>query len=141
MIILDTNVISELLRPKADGAVEAWLADQPPASIFTSTITEAEILYGVRLLPDGKRKAELLAAIQPIFAEDFAGRVLAFDEEAADAYATLAVARRQAGRPISQFDAQIAAIATSRGAAVATRNVSDFGDIGLVLINPWAYAG
>lgn len=141
MIILDTNVISELLRPKADGAVEAWLADQPPASIFTSTITEAEILYGVRLLPDGKRKAELLAAIQPIFAEDFAGRVLAFDEEAGDAYATLAVARRQAGRPISQFDAQIAAIATSRGAAVATRNVSDFGDIGLVLINPWAYAG
>lgn len=139
MIVLDTNVISELLRPKPDGAVATWLADQPPASIFTTAITEAEILYGVRLLPDGKRKHELLAAIAPIFAEDFAGRVLPFDEDAADAYATLAVARRQIGRPISQFDAQIAAISASRGAAIATRNVADFADIGLVVIDPWAY--
>jgi predicted nucleic acid-binding protein len=141
MIVIDTNVISELLRPKPDSAVEAWLADQPPASIFTTTITEAEILYGVRLLPDGRRKQELLAAIKPIFAEDFAGRVLPFDEDAADAYATLAVARRQAGRPISQFDAQIAAIATSRGAAIATRNVSDFAEVGVSVINPWIYEG
>jgi predicted nucleic acid-binding protein len=139
MIVLDTNVISELLRPKADAAVEAWLADQPTASIFTTTIAEAEILYGVRLLPDGRRKKELLAAIEPIFAEDFAGRVLPFDEDAADSYATLAVARRQAGRPISQFDAQIAAIAVSRGAAIATRNVSDFADVGVAVIDPWAY--
>lgn len=141
MIVLDTNVVSELLRPRPDGAVEAWLADQPPASIFTTTITEAEILYGLRLLPDGKRKQELLAAIEPIFAEDFAGRVLPFDEDAADAYATLAVARRLAGRPISQFDAQIGSIAASRGAAIATRNVSDFADIGVAVINPWAYQG
>lgn len=141
MIVLDTNVISELLRPKPEGAVEAWLTDQPPASIFTTTITQAEILYGVRLFSDGKRKKELLAAIEPIFAEDFAGRVLPFDEDAADAYATLAVARRQAGRPISQFDAQIAAIAISRGAAVATRNVSDFAEIGVAVINPWTYEG
>lgn len=141
MIILDTNVISELLRPKPDGAVEAWLADEPPASIFTTAITEAEILYGMRLLADGKRKTELLAAVQPIFAEDFDGRVLPFDQDAAGAYATLAVARRQAGRPISQFDAQIAAIAASRGAAIATRNVSDFTDTGVVVINPWTYQG
>lgn len=141
MIVLDTNVISELLRPKPEGAVEAWLADQPPASVFTTAITEAEILYGVHLLPDGRRKQELLAAIGPIFAEDFAGRVLPFDEDAADAYATLAVARRQAGRPISQFDAQIAAIAASRGAAIATRNVSDFAEIGVPVINPWGYEG
>jgi len=141
MIVLDTNVISELLRPKPDGAVESWLADLPPASVFTTAITEAEILYGVHLLPDGKRKNELLAAIGPIFAEDFAGRVLPFDEDAADAYAKLAVARRQAGRPISQLDAQIAAIAASRGAAIATRNVSDFADIGVAVINPWTYEG
>jgi toxin FitB len=141
MIVLDTNVISELLRPKPEGAVEAWLADQPPASVFTTAITEAEILYGVHLLPDGRRKQELLAAIGPIFGEDFAGRVLPFDEDAADAYATLAFARRQAGRPISQFDAQIAAIAASRGAAIATRNVSDFAEIGVPVINPWGYEG
>lgn len=141
MIVLDTNVMSELLRPKPEGAVEAWLTDQPPASVFTTAITEAEILYGVHLLPDGRRKQELLAAIGPIFAEDFAGRVLPFDEDAADAYATLAVARRQAGRPISQFDAQIAAIAASRGAAIATRNVSDFAEIGVPVINPWGYEG
>lgn len=141
MIVLDTNVISELLRQKPDRAVEAWLADQPPASIFTTTITEAEILYGVRLLPDGKRKTELLAAIEPIFAEDFAGRVLPFDQDAADAYATIAVARRLAGRPISQFDAQVAAIAASRGAAIATRNVADFAEVGVPVINPWAYEG
>ncbi|MFC5418424.1 MAG: VapC toxin family PIN domain ribonuclease [Stutzerimonas stutzeri] len=141
MVVLDTNVISELLRPKAAGAVVAWLADQPSASIFTTAITQAEIIYGVRLLPDGKRKQELLEAIEPIFAEDFAGRVLPFDEDAADAYARLAVARRLAGRPISQFDAQIGAIAASRGAAIATRNVSDFADIGVAVINPWTYAG
>jgi hypothetical protein len=141
MIVLDSNVISELLRPQADGAVERWLADQPPASVFTTAITEAEILYGVRALADGKRKRALLAAIEPIFAEDFAGRVLPFDEDAADAYATLAVARRQAGRPISQFDAQIAAICVSRGAALATRNVSDFSGIGLSVVDPWTYEG
>jgi len=137
MIILDTNVISELLMPKPNPAVEAWLAEQPPASVFTTTITQAEIFYGLRLLPAGKRRGELEAAIAPIFREDFAGRVLPFDSEAADVYATLAVARRQAGRPIAHFDAQIAAIALSRAAAVATRNVADFGDIGLRLINPW----
>ena len=141
MIVLDTNVISELLRPKPDGTVEGWLADQPPASVFTTAITEAEILYGVRLLPDGKRKQELLAAIGPIFVEDFAGRVLPFDGDGADAYATLAVARRQLGRPINQFDAQIAAIAVSRAAAIATRNVSDFADLGVAVINPWVYEG
>jgi predicted nucleic acid-binding protein len=139
MIILDTNVISELLNPKPSSAVESWVADQPPASLFTTTVTEAEVLYGVRLLADGKRRRSLLAAIEPIFSEDFAGRVLPFDRDASDAYATLAVARRQAGRPISQFDAQIAAIALSRGAAIATRNVADFADIGLSIIDPWTY--
>ncbi|WFU51095.1 type II toxin-antitoxin system VapC family toxin [Sinorhizobium terangae] len=137
MIILDTNVLSELLTPSPSAAVEAWLADQPPTSVFTTTVTEAEILCGLRLLSDGRRRRNLEGAIVPIFREDLAGRILPFDSEAADAYATLAVERRTAGRPISQFDAQIAAIARSRGAALATRNVADFEGTGIAIINPW----
>ncbi|WP_081161413.1 type II toxin-antitoxin system VapC family toxin [Ensifer aridi] len=137
MIILDTNVLSELLTPSPSVAVEAWLAEQPPTSVFTTTVTEAEILYELRLLPDGRRRRDLEGAIVPIFREDLAGRILPFDSEAAEAYATLAVERRKAGRPISQFDAQIAAIARSRGAALATRNVADFEGTGIAIINPW----
>ncbi|MFC3721982.1 type II toxin-antitoxin system VapC family toxin [Neoaquamicrobium sediminum] len=141
MIVLDTNVIFELLTPRPNHAVESWVADQPPASLFTTSVTEAEILSGVRLLPDGKRRRNLLAAIEPIFFEDFAGRVLLFDRDAADAYATIAVERRHSGRPISQFDAQIAGIALSRGAAIATRNIADFSGIGLSIVDPWSYEG
>ncbi len=141
MIVLDTNVISEMLTPAPDASVEAWLTTQPPASIFTTAITQAEILDGLRLLPDGKRRSELEAAIRPIFAEDFEDRVLSFDQQAAEIYARIAVIRRQAGRPISQFDAQIAAIALSRGAALATRNVADFAGIGLTILNPWQFTG
>jgi len=137
VIILDTNVLSELLTPAPSVTVEAWLAEQPPTSVFITTVTEAEILYGLRLLPDGRRRRDLEAAIVPILREDFAGRILPFDSEAADAYAKLAAERRKAGRPISQFDAQIAAIARSRGAALATRNVADFEGTGIAIINPW----
>lgn len=141
MIVLDTNVMSEMLNPAPDASVEAWLAAQPPASIFTTAITQAEIFFGLRLLPDGKRRTELEAAIRPIFTEDFEDRVLSFDPQAAEIYARIAVVRRQAGRPISQFDAQIAAIALSRGAALATRNVADFAGIGLTIRNPWQFTG
>lgn len=137
MIVLDTNVISELLSPSPSTLVTEWLAAQYPSSVFTTTVTEAEILYGLRLLPQGRRRKDLEAAILPIFAEDLFGRVLPFDREAADIYATIATDRRSAGRPISQFDAQIAAIALSRGASVATRNVSDFEGVGLAIVNPW----
>jgi predicted nucleic acid-binding protein len=137
VIILDTNVLSELLVSSPSPAVIDWLAEQGPASVFTTSITEAEILYGLRLLPEGRRRRELEAAISPIFSEDLAGRVLPFDREAADVYATIATRRRAAGRPISQFDAQIAAIALSRGASLATRNEADFENIGLAVVNPW----
>ncbi|WFU08681.1 type II toxin-antitoxin system VapC family toxin [Rhizobium sp. CB3090] len=137
MIILDTNVISELLAPLPSPAVEAWLASQPPLSVFTTATTQAEILYGLRLLPAGRRRSQLEAAILPIFEEDFAGRILPFDSEAADVYSVIAASRRQAGKPISQFDAQIAAIAASRGAALATHNVPDFLDTGIAIVNPW----
>ncbi|OAP46173.1 type II toxin-antitoxin system VapC family toxin [Sinorhizobium americanum] len=137
MIILDTNVLSELLAPIPSVLVEAWLAEQPPASIFTTTVTQAEILYGIRIMSEGRRRRELEAAIALIFREDLSGRILPFDGEAADAYASIASQRRKSGRPISQFDAQIAAIALSRGAALATRNVSDFAETGVAIVNPW----
>jgi toxin FitB len=137
MVILDTNIISEALAPKPNASVMAWLGTLPAASAFTTAITKAEILRGLRNLPEGKRRRDLEAAIQPIFAIEFDGRVLPFDSEAADAFADIAAHRRKVGRPISQSDAQIAAIARSRGASIATRNANDFSDTGLTIIDPW----
>lgn len=137
MIVLDTNVLSELLRPAPEALVLAWLEEQPPASVFTSAVTQGEILYGIRLLPDSKRRGKLWDAAVTIFNEDFAGRILSFDSDAAVAYAEISAARRAAGRPISQFDATIAAIARSHGASLATRNVNDFEGCGIEVIDPW----
>jgi predicted nucleic acid-binding protein len=141
MILLDTNVLSELMRPAPDQAVERWLGDQPVTSVFISAITEAELRYGVALLPAGKRRLTLVSVIEAMLGEDFAGRVLPFDSAAAAAFAEIAANRRQAGRPIAQADAQIAAIARSRGAVLATRNVADFEDCGIELVNPWTEVG
>ncbi len=137
MIVLDTNVVSEMMRAAPDRHVTAWLAAQPVAGLFTTALTQAEILYGLALLPEGRRRGDMLAAAQPIFDEDLAGRILSFDSEAALIYPEIAASRRQSGQPISQFDAQIAAIARSRGARLATRNVRDFRDCGLDVIDPW----
>jgi toxin FitB len=137
MIVLNTNVISETLRPKPSSTVVAWMRAQPIASLFTTTITEAEVLYGLALLPDGKRRRSLESAVRLIFAEDLAGRVLSFDSAAAREYADIAADRRRTGRPIALADAQIAAIARSRGAALATRNVDDFAGCKLNVIDPW----
>lgn len=131
-------MISELLLPQPAPCVIDWLAEQRTSIIFTTAVTEAEILYGLRLLPDGRRRRDLETAILPIFSEDFAGRV-PFDREAADVYGTIGTERRRSGRPISQFDAQIAAITLSRGAALATRNVADFEGLELGIINPWDF--
>jgi predicted nucleic acid-binding protein len=137
MIIIDTNVLSELMRPAPVSAVERWIASQPPTSVFTTTITQAEILYGIALLAAGKRRLALEEAVAGMFEEDFADRILPFDGAAARAYAIVAAERRQSGKPIMQFDAQIAAIARSRGAAIATRNASDFEGCGIPVVNPW----
>ena len=137
MIVLDTNVLSETLRPDPADSVKAWIESQPSDSLFTTAITEAEILYGLALMPAGRRRTALQHAVAAIFAEDFAGRVLAFDSAAARAFAELAAVRRQSGHPISEFDAQIAAIASSHGAAVATRNIGDFINCGVKVISPW----
>lgn len=137
MILLDTNILSELMRPIPEPAVETWVGAQPASGMFISAITEAELRYGVALLPKGLRRGRLLAQLEAMLAEDFVGRILPFDSAAAGTYASIAAARRQAGRPISQADAQIAAIAASRGAAIATRNVSDFAECGITVLNPW----
>ena len=141
MILLDTNVLSETLRPTPDRSVAAWLSRQPRSALFTSTITRAELLYGVRILPEGRRRTRLLEAVIPVFESGFAGRVLAFDNDAADAYSEIASSRRAAGRPISQLDAMIAAIARSRGAVLATRNTKDFEGCGVEVTDPWAAKG
>lgn len=137
MILLDTNVLSELTRPAPEPAVEQWLTLQPAASVFISAVTEAELRYGVALMPASKRRTALAAEIEGMLREDFGDRILPFDSAAAVAFAEIATKRRLAGRPISQADAQIAAIAHSRGAALATRNVTDFEGCGVVVINPW----
>src|ERR1700676_705935 len=137
MIVLDTNVLSEALRPVPEPSVLHWLAKQSRASLFTTTVTRGEVLYGIRLLSDGKRRRGLWDAAQKIFSEDFADQVLSFDTDAADMYAEIAASRRTAGKPISQFDAMIVAMARSRGATLATRNVKYFENCGVDVINPW----
>jgi predicted nucleic acid-binding protein len=137
MIVLDTNVLSETWRPKPSAKVLGWMRSQPSAGLFTTAITEAELLYGIALLPDGKRRRALESAIGLIFAEDLAGRVLPFDSAAAREYADIAAARRRVGRRIAEADAQIAAIARSRSALLATRNVEDFAGCGLTVVSPW----
>jgi predicted nucleic acid-binding protein len=137
VIVLDTNVLSEALKPVPSDVVLRWLAAQDLADVFTTTISQAEVLYGIELLPAGKRRVGLSAAVEKMFAEAFQGRILPFDEDAARAFAKIAAARDAAGRPISQFDAMIAAIAQSRRASVATRNTADFEQCRIEVIDPW----
>lgn len=137
MIILDTNVLSELMKAGPAASVVEWATSQPTSRLFITAVTQGEILYGIGLLPKGKRRDRIAHAAKAMFAEDFNDRILAFNSDAAAAYADIAVARRRQGRPISQFDAQIAAIARSSGAALATRNVGDFEGCGIELVNPW----
>ena len=137
MIVLDTNVLSEILRPAPSAEVLEWMRAEPVSALFTTTITEAELLYGIALLPDGMRRRSLETVVHAILAEDLAGRILPFDSPAAREFADIAANRRRAGRPISEADARIAAIARSRGAALATRNVTDFIGCTLQVIDPW----
>jgi len=137
VIVLDTNVLSELMKPSPAARVASWVAAKAPRSLHVTSITQAEILYGVLLLPSGRRRNSIEAAAAAMFEAEFAGRVLSFGGDAAAAYAGIAADRRRAGRPISHFDAQIAAIARVTGAIVATRNVEDFEGCGIKLVDPW----
>ena len=137
MIIFDTNVLSELMKSQPNESVVLWLEQHQTTSLFTTTLTQAEILYGLEILPVGQRKNALQQAAKSMFELDFAGQILSFDADAAKLCATIAAKRRTIGRPISQIDAQIAAISRSHNAILATRNTGDFEECGIEIINPW----
>ena len=136
-MLLDTIVVSELIRKAPEPAVEAWAAKRPREDLFFSAVGETELRYGAAILPAGRRRETLVVDIERMLRDAFEARVLPFDSDAARAYADIAAARRFAGRPLAPADCQIAAIARSRGMAVATRNVRDFVDTGVDVIDPW----
>ena len=138
MIVLDTNVLSELMRAEPHPGVLAWVAARPRATLYTTSINQTEILYGIAALPEGRRRAALAAAAEAMFADDLAGRVLPYDGAAAAHYAQIIVARRRAGNPIEAFDALIAATARAAGADLATRDIGGFAGCGLTVMDPWA---
>ena len=137
MLVLDTNMLSAMMRAEPVGRVADWILAQPSEDLFTAAVCQAEILSGIAILPNGRRRADLEEAARAMFDDDFQGRVLPFDTEAAVAYAEVFAARRKAGRPAGTADLMLAAIARVRGASVVTRNVADFKGVGLTIINPW----
>ena len=138
MIILDTNVISALMQKDVDPVVVAWLDSQPTESIWLTAVTVFEVHLGLELLAPGRRRRQLEGAFARALDEDFEGRILPFERDAARAAALLAARRQQAGRPIEIRDVQIAGIAVARRAALATRNTPHFADLGIALVDPWA---
>ena len=136
MIVIDTNVVSELMRPAPALAVQEWVRSYGARRLCTTAITVAEIRYGIERLHDGRRKELLRAAAVEIF-ETFAEQVLPFDAAAAEQYALVVSQRDRLGLPVNGFDAQIAAICRVRGAPLATRNLADFNKTGIEVINPW----
>ena len=140
MYVIDTNVASELMRPSPAPAVAAWIAGRDAREMYLTAVSEAELLYGVAVVAAGRRRDELEAAMTRWLDTGFAERVLPFDSAAARAYAEIAAGRRSAGRPIAPAACQIAAIARSRGMAVVTRNIRDFEDIGIEVVDPWTAA-
>ena len=137
MILLDTNVVSELMRTSPTPAVEAWIADHPVQDLFFSAVGESELRYGAAIMPTGRRRDSLLSDIETMLHAAFENRILPFDSSAARAYAVIAAKHRFAGRAVAPADCQIAAIARAHGMAVATRNTRDFEDMGIDVYNPW----
>lgn len=138
MFILDTNVASELMRPEPTAAVAKWIAERDAQDMYLTAVSEAELRYGVAILPTGKRRNTLEAAMSRWLELGFGERILPFDSAAARAYAEIAAGRRHAGRPIGEADCQIAAISRARGAVLVTRNVRDFEGTGLNVVDPWS---
>jgi predicted nucleic acid-binding protein len=137
MIVLDTNLISELIRKEPESSVISWVNRQHPKELYITSITVAEIMYGIGSLPQGKKRARLFDLSTTLIDNLFKGRVLSFDRLAALEYAHIAVIRKHQGTPISLADGEIAAICRSMDAPLVTRNVKDFSGIDLELINPW----
>ena len=138
MILLDTNVISEMMRVRPDPVVAAWLDKQPEEELWTASVVLAELFSGIDMMPAGRKQKALREAVEEMIADDFRGQILSFDLRAARQYGQILSIRRKLGRPIREFDAQIAAIAKVHGAALATRDVDDFAACGLTVIDPWS---
>ena len=137
-VLLDTNVVSEGIKPQANPAVLAWLASLDEDRVFLSVVTFAEIRTGIELLPAGRRRARLEAWIDDLAAR-FEGRILPIDRRIAEAWGVINVRRRRAGSPIGPLDAFVAATAEVHGLSLATRNVRDFGQLGIDVFDPWTY--
>ena len=137
MIILDTNVISEGMRPNPEPRVIKWLDDNTAQPLAVTAVSIAELLYGIRRLPQGRRRSSLQTAFDNFMSQGLEGRMLPFDGAAADLYSQIVIARARGGRRIEVFDAMIAAIARVSGADIATRDVSDFEECGVRVVNPW----
>ena len=139
MILLDTNVVSEPLKASCDKSVLSWIDEQVIETLYLSTISLAELRFGIAVLPEGKRKDTLFSSLEQQVLPLFAGRILLFDEQASQAYATLRSRARNGGQAIATVDGYIAAIAVAHGFALATRDTSPFEAVGLKVINPWTW--
>jgi toxin FitB len=137
VIVLDTNVLSALMRRDVEPVVVTWLDSQPPESIWTTAVTVFEVRFGLEVLAHGRRRRRLEDAFGKILGEDLDGRVLPFDQAAAEVATTMSARQRRAGRPVEVRDVQIAGIAAARKASLATRNSRHFDDLGIALIDPW----
>jgi predicted nucleic acid-binding protein len=137
IIVVDTNVVAELMKVSPVQAVVSWMNSQESSTLFLTAVTIGEIGYGLRVMPQGRRRLQLEQGFERVLAEAFAGRILAFDEEAARHYAEVMGRRKEIGRPLSALDGQIASIARAKGCAVATRNVRDFVECGVEVVNPF----
>src|SRR5690242_13079999 len=137
MIILDTNVVSELMRPSPEQRVLRWFSGHSSEDLHVTAVTMAEILYGIELVSTSRRRDVLRAGAEKVFGDVFADRILTFEDRAARAFSQIASARRRQGKPITEFDAQIAAITRVHGATLATKNPYVFEGCGVRLVNPW----
>ncbi|HUO36525.1 MAG TPA: type II toxin-antitoxin system VapC family toxin [Mycobacterium sp.] len=137
MIVLDTNVVSELMRKAPEPRVVSWVDGFSASDVMVTAVTAAELMYGVARLPEGRRKRELHIKVEGLLTEDFEDQILPFDAPAATHYAEIVASRERAGCPISMADAQIAAICRNWGAGLATRSLDDFVDTGVDAVNPW----
>ena len=140
MLVVDTNVLSELMRPTPNPVIASWVAERATSHLHLTAISEAELRFGLAIMPPGRRRDGLVEGLERMLRTGFAHRVLPFDSAAASACASIAAARRATGRPMPEADCQIAAIARSRDMAVVTRNVRDFADAGIDVIDPWTDA-
>jgi len=137
MIILDTNVVSELMRPSPDSRVLHWFSGQAAEDLHVTAVTMAEILYGIELISTSRRREAVRAGAEKMFEAVFADRILTFEDRTARSFSQIASSRRRQGKPMSEFDAQIAAITRVHGATLATRNPYVFEGCGVRLVNPW----